>query len=150
MKSSKWKHLVKPGSLGSAIGWLQLHIFSQRWGERAEPWGDAKGLSPFRLHAKLLSAGTLNSPPWLEEAAISYFNVRQAGLRWDRRDKPYCTVSSAPGLLASATPSELWCHRYTEPRVWRSGSSSQAGLTNVIKLPGFNFQPLPNCLLRSV
>lgn len=36
------------------------------------------------------------------------------------------------------------------PQDWRLSSFSQAGHASIIKLPGFNFQPLPNCLFRHV
>lgn len=50
----------------------------------------------------------------------------------------------------SPQPSPLSSDVIDSIQDWGPGSFSQADHANIIKPPGFNFQPLPNCLLRHV
>lgn len=133
--------------MGLVIGWKELPIFSQGSGESADPRGCYSTVpAPFAF----TPSSSLQEPSTSSSAGGSCHFPLQHETSW----APVGQMRQARlyGVLCSRAPrpGQPLCSDVIGTTRLESGSSAQAGLTNVMELPGFNFPPPPNCLFRSV
>lgn len=137
------------------MDWLQLPIFSQCWGRGLNPGETLKD----HPHSTSTPNCSLQEPPAFPltggNCGVPCQCVRSwvhLGLNGEAPlDGSLPARAVTKGAASPAIPSELWCHGHIGPETGGLAHFlKQATLTNIIKLPGFNFQPLPSCLFKSV
>lgn len=147
MKSTRWKKITQTRL--PVYGLVAASHFSVSVGEKGEPWANTKGPSC----SILAPNSSLQEPPTFPVTGESCHQAPSwIPLRLERQ------VPLHGSLCVRAVTKDTSLQPFSlssdvidsTPRDWGLGSFSQAGHASIIKLPGFNFQPLPNCLLRHV